>query len=260
MTIDKNPLVSIVMPTYNDALYLSKAIEDIINQTYKNFEFIIVNDGSSDNSSEILEKYSSLDSRIKIFNKKNGGTGSALNLGFSHANGKYGTWVSSDDEKEKEFIEDLVSILIENPDSESVTSSFISRRFNRIFKPFHFSKENNSFYFCNGMNHDNTSSNNFLKMSGNTWADINNIQCFSGVCFMFDIDLKRKCGDYINLPGEDYHMAMKMALNCKNHIFLDKVLGSHNNPSDSLTVQNEACVSEANRLTRELYNNHKAKK
>ena len=111
-----NELVSVVMPTYNDAPYLEEAINDVLKQTYKNFELIIVNDGSTDNTSEILKKYSELDERIKVFDKKNGGTGSALNLGFSKATGKYGTWISSDDNKEEVFLERLVSFLESNPD------------------------------------------------------------------------------------------------------------------------------------------------
>ena len=97
-------LISVIMPTYNDSEYLVKAIEDILNQTYKNFELIIVNDGSTDNTEQLIEQYLS-DKRIKYYFKENGGTGSALNLGFSKANGEFGTWVSSDDNKKENYIE-----------------------------------------------------------------------------------------------------------------------------------------------------------
>ena len=86
------------MPTYNDSSYLEKAIDDILNQSYKNFELLIVNDGSTDNTMDILKTYQKQDNRIQIFDKQNGGTGSALNFGFEHAKGEFGTWVSSDDE------------------------------------------------------------------------------------------------------------------------------------------------------------------
>ena len=62
-------LITVVVPTYNDAQYLQSAVDDILCQTYKNFELIIVNDGSTDNTSEILKEYSEKDNRIKVLNK-----------------------------------------------------------------------------------------------------------------------------------------------------------------------------------------------
>ena len=119
-------LVSIVMPTYNDAQYLPEAIDDILTQTYENFELIIVNDGSTDNTSEILESYALKDKRISVYEKENGGTGSALNYGFKRAKGEFGTWASSDDNKQKEFIDTLVQFLKKNRDVEFVCSAFRS--------------------------------------------------------------------------------------------------------------------------------------
>jgi glycosyltransferase involved in cell wall biosynthesis len=245
-----NELVSVVMPTYNDAPYLEEAINDVLKQTYKNFELIIVNDGSTDNTSEILKKYSELDERIKIFDKKNGGTGSALNLGFSKATGKYGTWVSSDDNKEEVFLERLVAFLESNPDVEFVSSAFYSKYLNSIFKPYHYEEHSKSFVFCNGINHDGTVSGN--STIRDDWCKVNSVQCFLGVCYMFTMDLKRRCGDYITIPGEDYHMAMRMGLNGK-YGYIDEVLGTHNNPPDSLSMENRNCVAEADRLTIQLY-------
>ena len=115
-------LVTVVIPTYNDAAYLKKAIDGILKQTYKKFELLIVNDGSTDNTEKILSEYEKKDKRIKVFNKENGGTGSALNYGFSKANGEFGTWVSSDDSKEETYLEDLVNFLIKNRDIEFVCS------------------------------------------------------------------------------------------------------------------------------------------
>ncbi|MHA2218133.1 MAG: glycosyltransferase [Candidatus Hodarchaeales archaeon] len=248
----KKDLVSIVIPTYNDAQYLRQAVDDILNQTYEDFELIIVNDGSTDNTVEILEEYSTIDPRVKVFHKENGGTGSALNLGFSKATGEFGTWVSSDDNKETNFIEELVSFLKKNRDVEFVCSAFYSNYLKSIFKPY--KKENDRFVFCNGLNHNSFLSGESIIVDD--WADINYKACFQGVCFMFTMRLKNACGDYIEIPGEDYYMTMLMGLNSRIG-YVDKMLGTHNNPVDSLSMMDRNCVAEANVKTRSLYLNSK---
>lgn len=250
----KKDLVSVIMPTYNDEKYLSSAIEDILNQTYENFEFIIVNDGSTDNTKEILEQYAKKDSRIRIFHKENGGTGSALNYGFRHAEGEFGTWVSSDDNKEERFIEVLVNFLKQNRDIECVYSTFESKYLGKLFKPYIFYDDKNIVRDPTGVHNDNTTTGK--SFVADDWADMNSIQCFAGVCWMFTMRLKRKCGEYIGIPGEDYYMAMKMALNTRTG-YIDEKLGTHNNPPDSLSVVNRNCVAEANMLTRKLYQENK---
>lgn len=93
----KSPLVSIVIPTYNQANYLREALDSIIAQTYVNWETIVVNDGSRDNTIEVMQEYATRDSRIRVFSKENGGISSALNYGIEQAVGDYFCWLSSDD-------------------------------------------------------------------------------------------------------------------------------------------------------------------
>jgi len=244
-------LVSIVMPTYNDGPYLKKAIDDILKQSYENFELIIVNDGSEDNSEEIILRFCDSDHRIKYFKKENGGTGSALNYGFEKASGEFGTWVSSDDSKEATFLEDLVSFMKKNRDIEFVCSSFRSDYLNKIVKAYE--KNNNVLQMYSIMDQDKHSGVN----SGewfivDSWAKLNNFSCMLGVCFMFTMRLKNKMGPYLNIPGEDYYMTMKMAFNSRVG-YLDKCLGTHHNPPDSLSMTNRDCTMEANYLSRKLY-------
>ena len=239
------------MPTYNDEKYLTDAIDDILNQTYKNYEFIIVNDGSTDNTADILKKYSAENSRIKIINKINGGTGSALNVGFSQATGKYGTWVSSDDRKDPEFIKEFVKFLETNPDIEYACSAYYS---------VYLEKDVRSYI----PHSDNLIGRTIVEQGDhpvpitgewyivNDWAELNYYSCMQGVCFMFTMALKNKMGDYSLLPGEDYIMAMKMALNSRVG-YLDKVMGIHENPPDALSNINRNCVAEANTLARNLF-------
>lgn len=91
------PILSIIVPVYNVEKYLSRCLESLINQTEKNIEIICVNDGSTDCSSMILDKYARLDSRIIVITQQNGGLSSARNTGIAHAKAPFITFVDSDD-------------------------------------------------------------------------------------------------------------------------------------------------------------------
>lgn len=103
--------LSIIVPIYNVERYLERCIISILNQTYINFELILVNDGSTDNSKDICEKYLSIDNRIKLINKKNGGLSSARNTGIELAIGEYIAFVDSDDYINKYMYEVLITTL-----------------------------------------------------------------------------------------------------------------------------------------------------
>lgn len=93
----KNQLISIIVPVYNGEKYLNECLESIINNTYKNIEIIIVDDGSTDGSADICKKYMEIDSRIKYFYQKNGGIVSARNLGLKKSIGAYICFSDQDD-------------------------------------------------------------------------------------------------------------------------------------------------------------------
>lgn len=90
-------LVSIIIPLYNNEKYIAHALESCINQEYGNIEIIVIDDGSTDNSSDIVKNYSSKDTRIKYIYQENGGVSSARNNGMSNAKGEYITFLDSDD-------------------------------------------------------------------------------------------------------------------------------------------------------------------
>ncbi len=92
-----NELVSIIVPIYNVSEYLERCIKSLINQTYKNIEIVLVNDGSTDNSLDICKKYQNKDKRIVVLDKTNGGLSDARNYGIERAKGQYITCVDSDD-------------------------------------------------------------------------------------------------------------------------------------------------------------------
>lgn len=93
----KNPIVSIIIPCYNQGRFLSETIESVLNQNYQNWECIVVNDGSIDNTEQIALSYCEKDSRIKYAYKQNGGLSSARNKGISLSRGKYILPLDSDD-------------------------------------------------------------------------------------------------------------------------------------------------------------------
>ena len=115
-------LVSIVLPTYNGSKYISQSIESVLNQTFKDFELIIVNDCSTDDTLSICNQYQEKDPRIKIIsNPENKKLPESLNVGFENAQGKYFTWTSDDNLFKENALEVMVGYLEEHPDTDMVS-------------------------------------------------------------------------------------------------------------------------------------------
>lgn len=108
----EQPLISVIVPVYKTEQYLEKCINSIRNQTYRNLEIILIDDGSPDRCGEICDSFSKIDSRIRVFHKKNGGQSSARNMGLDHMNGEYVAFVDSDDWIEDEMYNHLYLNLI----------------------------------------------------------------------------------------------------------------------------------------------------
>lgn len=119
------PLVSVIMPVYGVENYVARAIESILNQTYTNFEFFCVDDGTPDRSGEICDEYALKDSRIKVIHKENGGAPSARNTAIDKASGKYFYFMDSDDWAEKEMLFDMVDIAEKNNSQLVVAGYYI---------------------------------------------------------------------------------------------------------------------------------------
>lgn len=106
-----DPLISIVIPIYNVELYLDRCLRSIVNQTYDNLEIILVDDGSIDRCPNICDNWEKKDHRIKVIHKKNGGLSDARNSGTNIANGKYITYIDSDDWVSNYYVEMLYKTL-----------------------------------------------------------------------------------------------------------------------------------------------------
>ncbi len=115
--MSNNDLISVIVPIYNVEKYLFRCVESLINQTYKNLEIILVDDGSPDNCPRLCDEYLKKDNRIKVVHKKNGGLSDARNAGMEIAKGDYISFVDSDDYVSLDFIEELYNTMIsENSD------------------------------------------------------------------------------------------------------------------------------------------------
>lgn len=106
-------LISIVLPIYNVENYIEKCMESVLNQTYKNIEIILVDDGSPDNCPIICDQYVKEDNRVKVVHKENGGLSDARNAGIKVANGDYITFIDSDDYVDKDYVEFLYNTIEE---------------------------------------------------------------------------------------------------------------------------------------------------
>ena len=131
------PKVSVVIPVYNVEKYLAECLDSVLNQTLKDIEIICVNDGSTDNSLEILEDYAKSDDRVKVFSKENGGQGSARNLGMKNCAGEFIYFLDSDDYMSSDMLEELYHNAIFN-DSDIVISKIA--RFNNDSSEIDFSR------------------------------------------------------------------------------------------------------------------------
>ena len=118
--MNSNPEISIIVPIYNVERYLDRCIKSILNQTFKDFELILVNDGSTDKSGVICDNYKNIDDRIVVIHKENEGLSSARNSGLDIAKGKYIGFVDSDDYIDKDMYHELYEALIKNNSDISI--------------------------------------------------------------------------------------------------------------------------------------------
>ena len=114
-----NSLVSIIVPVYNAEKYLPRCIDSILGQSFSDFELLLINDGSKDNSGKICDGYAANDSRVRVFHKENGGASAARNYGLDNATGKYVCFVDADDWVDKDYLKQLLP----NEEEEMVVCS-----------------------------------------------------------------------------------------------------------------------------------------
>ena len=129
-------LISVIIPIYNTEKYLEQCLESVINQSYKNIEIIIINDGSTDNSKKICEKYKKLDNRVKYIDKINEGVSKALNIGIEMVTGNYIYMMDSDDYIDSNTIENLVNTIKKNEYPDIIKSTCFNVVKNNEIHPY----------------------------------------------------------------------------------------------------------------------------
>lgn len=214
--------ISIIVPVYNVQDYLERCIKSLINQTYKNIEIILVNDGSTDNSLEICNNYCNKDDRIIVINKENGGLSDARNYGICNATGDYILFVDSDDYIELDSCEKFESIVKNNIMIDVVTSNAKVVDNNEISYLKHtcYSKYN----FSNGIDYlSHEIKNNSMSM-----ASVLNLY---NLKFIKDNNLYFKKG----ILHEDEEFTPRVFLKSKNIIHLDYCFYNYILRNDSIS-------------------------
>lgn len=130
-SIIDSPKISIIVPVYKAEKYLHRCVDSILTQTFTDFEVLLIDDGSPDNSGNICDGYARKDERVRVFHKENGGVSSARNLGLEHARGEWVAFIDSDDWVDNDYLD----LLVEVPDGISMVRFGYSLNYsNRYFK------------------------------------------------------------------------------------------------------------------------------
>jgi len=209
---DQSNKITVVMPTYCQARYIKEAVSSILLQTYRNFELLIVNDGSTDETSSLLSKFS--DSRIRIIEKRHTGIGDTLNAGFSEGIGSYETYLASDNTLYPEALERLANVLNSYPLTDFVYSDF----------DLFWEDKNKTKKACNQMD-----------MRWERQKFLNGY--FVGIVYLWRRNLRLNAGPFWEKPCEDYEMFLRMSQLGGFQYLKSESLGRHRIHSESLTVQ-----------------------
>ncbi len=227
------PKVSVIIPTYNRANLLPRAIKSVLNQTYPNFEIIIVDDGSTDNTKNVVTEFQKKDNRIKYFYQTHfGGPPKPLNLGIHNAIGEYVTFLGSDDEFSPRYLEKLLKPFESSEKNIDVTSCNVliiderSKVLKEISKP---KNTNNEYIIKTSLTHNYIFGNIFVKR-----------KMFEKVGF-FDENLK---------ICEDFDMWIRLAKSgCKFRFVYEPLYIIHTHPNQiSSSVDTKKRIGIANYL------------
>ena len=229
----KAALLSVIIPVYNVEPYLEQCLDSVINQTYKNLEIICIDDGSTDNSLKILEKFQKKDKRIKLIKQQNQGASVARNAGLDIATGEYIAFVDSDDYLELNAYEECMNIMLRNSNIELI--EFDMRAF----------ADHNCEISCKRAKHRNV-------------RHSRNIDLMRLSIYLCDKIYKRSILDKYHirfipkLIYEDVFFSYAYMLSMKNVLFLKRQLYNYRIRKDS-TTGDDYHLGGTNRL--QVYNN-----
>lgn len=217
--------ITVIVPVYNVENYLNKCLDSLINQTYKNLEIIVINDGSTDNSGEICQEYAQKDNRIVYIEKENGGLSDARNAGLERKTGSYVTFVDSDDWVEPDYVEVLHNKLI-GYQADIAIGNYYSYNEDEAMYYFHVNSE--SYY---EKLYDN------ISIFENLY-DAKQMKSFSLISAWGKL-YKAELFDYIRFDkdklGEDGYINQKLYLLVQKVIYINQGLYAYRQRSGSIT-------------------------
>ena len=217
--------ITVIVPVYNVENYLEKCLDSLINQTYKNLEIIVINDGSTDNSGEICQEYAQKDNRIVYIEKENGGLSDARNVSLDKMTGSYVTFIDSDDWVELDYVEILYKKIIEYQADIAVGNYY---SYNEDEETYYFHIYGDSYY---EKVYDNVSIFENLYES----QEMKSFALISAWGKLY----KAKLFDYLRFDkgklGEDGYFNQKMYLSVNKVVYLNKGLYAYRQRSGSIT-------------------------
>ena len=203
--------ITVIVPVYNVENYLNKCLDSLINQTYKNLEIIVINDGSIDNSGTICQEYAQKDNRIVYIEKENGGQSEARNMALDRMTGSYVTFVDSDDWVELDYVEILYKKIMEYQADIAVGNYYSFNEFERMY---YFHIFGDSYY---EKVYDNVSIfENFYESE--------HMKNFALICVggkLYKSDLFRELRFEVGKLGEDGYLNQKIYLLAEKTIYLN---------------------------------------
>lgn len=219
--MNNTPLISVIVPVYNVENYLPDCITSIKNQTYKNIEVLLIDDGSTDSSGMICEKATQDDKRFKIFHKENGGISDARNYGINKANGSWITFIDSDDYISKDYIEYLLNLVLKNNSKISAAAHTITfESGKKIYKGF-----------------GNTSEKNLSQKEALSHILLDDGLDLSSWSKLYSIDLFKEIRFPKGLLFEDTATTYKLLFLCDNIICGGKSIYNYRIRANSITTQ-----------------------
>ena len=215
---ETNPKISVIIPIYNCEKYIKECLSSLIEQTFKNFEIICINDGSTDNTLKILKEFKKLDNRIFIFNQNNTGPGIARNVGMNKSKGEYLIFLDSDDIFKKTMLEELYIKIKENDSDVVVCNS----------QNFEIKKKRKKFYEKNYLTNDE-----IIKQKTFSSLDIKKDFFNLFIWWPWDKIFKRKYIENLGIKfqnlksTEDLFFVASAVIAAKKISYLDKILINH---------------------------------
>lgn len=211
---------SIIVPVFNCEKYLKKCINSVLNQTYRNIELILIDDGSTDNSGHICDEYKKKDCRVKVIHKTNEGVSTARNAGLEHSTGKYVLFLDSDDYIEANMCNKANKIL-EKETIDIIKYSYYKKS-RRLKKKYEFSIKTNSIILQKDYQREIYRYVFKTYDTSNIWGSFINKKLFDQE--KFDSSLKY---------GEDFLMFIKILSKSDSIIFIDECMYNYNISNNS---------------------------